>query len=100
MLDFNVSEQGENTVVDLGGRLDAITVEEFDEKIKPVAAGTSKLVLDLAKLEYISSAGLRSILVAGKIMDGNGGSLVIRNTPDEIMQVFQVTGLVPALTFE
>lgn len=59
----------------------------------------TELVFDFAELEYISSAGLRVILSAQKVMNRQG-SMIIRNVNENVMEVFEVTGFVDILTIE
>ena len=61
--------------------------------------GVTELSLDLAELEYISSAGLRVLLTAQKVMNRQG-SMVIHNVNDTVRDVFEVTGFVDILTIE
>lgn len=59
--------------------------------------GVTELVLDFAKLEYISSAGLRVLLATQKVMNKQG-SMVIKNVNEVIMDIFQITGFIDILT--
>ena len=90
---------GEELVVCVAGRLDTMTSPEFVKELKPAMEGMSEVVLDFKDLEYISSAGLRVLLSAQKVMMRQG-SLVIRNCSDEIMEIFEVTGFTDILTIE
>lgn len=84
--------------VSVVGRLDTITAPELSESISDLA-GIEKLILDLEKLEYVSSAGLRVILSAQKAMNSQG-SLVIKNVCEDVMEVFEMTGFSEILTIE
>ena len=99
MLNINKNSEGEKLTIRLGGRLDTTTSpmleKEYDESLK----GVKELVFDFAELEYISSAGLRVLLAAQKIMNKQG-SMVIANTSDEIKEIFDVTGFSDILTLE
>lgn len=90
---------GEELVVCVEGRLDTMTSPEFEKELKPAMEGMSEVILDFKDLEYISSAGLRVLLSAQKVMMRQG-SLVIRNCSDEIMEIFEVTGFTDILTIE
>ena len=81
------------------GRLDTMTAPELEAELKQDMEGITSLVLDMAELVYVSSAGLRVILGAQKQMSKQG-SMVIRNVNDTIMEVFEVTGFADILTIE
>ncbi len=96
---INKTQNGSELTIQLEGRLDTTTAPQLDEEIKAGLDGVEKLVFDLAKLEYISSAGLRVLLSAQKIMNKQG-SMVVRNVSEEINEIFEVTGFVDILTVE
>ena len=83
----------------LEGRLDTTTAPELEAELKLSIGDSSELNLDFAKLEYLSSAGLRVLLAAQKIMNKQG-KMVIRNVNDVISEVFEVTGFSDILTIE
>ncbi len=85
--------------VALEGRLDTTTAPQLEAELKQSIADNTELILDFAKLQYISSAGLRVLLAAQKVMSKQG-KMVIRNVNDVIMEVFEVTGFVDILTVE
>lgn len=85
--------------IDLEGRLDTTTAPQLESELKGSLEGITDLVLDMAKLQYISSAGLRVLLSAQKVMNKQG-NMVIRNASEEIMEIFEVTGFVDILTIE
>lgn len=82
--------------VTLGGRLDTHTYQELDRQLAPVlASAINSLVLDLAALEYISSAGVRSIFKARKALAARGGKVLVVNPQPQIQKVFDVVKAVP-----
>ena len=82
--------------VEIGGRLDTHTYSELDDRLPRVlAAKVKSLVLDLAKLDYISSAGVRSIFRARKLLAARGGTLVIANAQPQVQKVFDIVKAVP-----
>lgn len=85
--------------VAVGGRLDTTTAPQLETELKASLDGVTELVLDLVNLEYISSAGLRVLLAAQKIMNKQG-SMVVRNANDDIRDIFDVTGFADILTIE
>lgn len=92
------AEAGKLTLA-LEGRLDTGTAPQLEAELKSSLDGVTTLVLDFAGLEYISSAGLRVLLGAQKIMAKQGG-MVIRNVNEVISEVFEVTGFVDILNIE
>ena len=89
----------EELTITLGGRLDTVTAPSLEEELKASLEGIKKLVLDFGALEYISSAGLRVLLMAQKTMNKQG-SMVIRNVNETIAEVFEITGFADMLTIE
>lgn len=95
-----VKNRQENVLeVALEGRLDTVSAPEFEAVVKNELAGVTKLILDLAQLKYTSSAGLRTILLAQKAMNKQG-EMILRNVGEEVMDVFDMTGLTDLLTIE
>lgn len=89
----------DNAVLKIEGRLDTTTAPQLENEINKLLSETKNLILDMAKLEYISSAGLRVILSTQKKV-GKDGSLKIVSVCDPIMEVFEITGFVDILTIE
>lgn len=83
----------------LDGRLDTITAPQLETEIKESIDGAFSLVLDFEQLEYISSAGLRVLLSAQKIMNVQG-EMKITHVNEAVMDVFEVTGFTDVLTIE
>ena len=92
-------EDGKLTVA-LEGRLDTFTAPDLEEELDASLSGVTDVVLDLAGLEYISSAGLRVLLSTQKKMNAVEGSLVVRNINEIVKEVFEVTGFDEILTIE
>lgn len=90
---MNIMKKQENDtlVVALEGRLDTTTAPELDRELKASTNGVKTLTFDFAKLEYISSAGLRVLLSTQKIMNKQG-EMIIKNVNDTILEVFDITG--------
>ena len=96
---INKTQVGNTLTFKLEGRLDTTSAPDLDQEIKASIAGISELIFDFEALEYISSAGLRVLLSAQKIMN-NQGSMKILHVNDIVMEVFDVTGFVNLLTIE
>ncbi len=88
---FDVTD-GELTVA-LEGRLDALTAQSFEKELESAIDGVSSVIIDCEKLEYISSAGLRTILAAEQYMEENGYEDVkLKNANEAIMDILEETG--------
>ena len=83
----------------LSGRLDTTTAPELEEAINADIAGKTRLDLDFAGLDYLSSAGLRVLLAAQKTMNVQG-EMVLHNVNELVNEVFEVTGFIDILTIE
>ena len=81
------------------GRLDTTTAPELESTIDGCVDGIKELVLDCSELEYVSSAGLRVILKAQKLMNAQG-AMKLTNVNETIMEVFDITGFADILTIE
>lgn len=81
------------------GRLDTTTAPQLEAEFKANISGVETLILDFAELEYLSSAGLRVLLQAQKVMNKQG-EMVIRNVNETISEIFEVTGFADILTIE
>lgn len=85
--------------VALEGRLDTTTAPQFEGELRDALDGADKLELDFQNLEYISSAGLRVLLSAQKVMTKKGG-MTLRHVSEAIMEIFEVTGFVDILDID
>ena len=99
MLNISNAKNGNDLTFTLVGRLDTITAPAFEKEIRQNLKGIENLVIDLKDLEYISSAGLRVLLSAQKVMNRQG-DMVVRNVNDVVMDVFEVTGFIDILNIE
>ena len=90
---------GETATLVVVGRLDTQTAPELEKEVDSVVAGLKELTFDMSGLEYVSSAGLRVILKAQKIMNAQG-SMKLMGVNDSIMEVFDITGFLDILTIE
>lgn len=94
---INFNKDTDKLNISLEGRLDTITAPEFDDFLKSNLAGIKEVTLDLEKLVYISSAGLRVLLSLNKKMKS---SVTIYNVQELVMEVFEVTGFVDILVIK
>ena len=90
---------GTAAVLKIVGRMDMTTAPELETAINDCVAGINELILDCDELEYVSSAGLRVILKAQKLMNAQG-NMKLTHVNETIMEVFDITGFADILTIE
>ena len=83
----------------ISGRVDTTTAPALENELKDSYDSCESLILDFAQVEYISSAGLRVLLSAQKVMSKKGGMKLV-NVSQDIMEIFEVTGFTDILTIE
>ena len=98
---MQITKTNENNVltIALDGRLDTLTAPQLDAEIQGKLDGVKSLAFDFKKLDYISSAGLRILLMAQKVMNKQG-NMVVKNASSAIKEIFEVTGFCDILTIE
>lgn len=93
LVQISIREEKGYAVVAVGGRLDALTAPEFETRgVEWLLAGHIRLVMDFSSLEYVSSAGLRSVLVVLKKAKSVGGSVVLFGLSGVVKEVFAISG--------
>jgi len=91
---------GAAMTIALEGRLDTNTSPELEKELNKVLGDVNDLTFDLAELKYVSSAGLRVLLMAQKAMNAKKGKMLIKNSNADLMDIFDVTGFVDILNIE
>ena len=99
MLNINKEVNDKKLTISLEGRLDTVTSPMLESELKSDLDGVEDFVIDMEKLQYISSAGLRVLLSAQKVMNRQG-TMVVKNASDDIKEIFDVTGFSDILTIE
>ncbi|SFD08963.1 STAS domain-containing protein [Butyrivibrio sp. YAB3001] len=102
MSELNIEEKknGKELIVSLSGRIDTITSIHFSEVInEKTLQGITSLILEMKDVSYVSSAGLRVLILAQQIMDQQG-TMVIKNLSPDIKEVFDDVGFSDFMTFE
>jgi anti-anti-sigma factor len=96
MLTIDIRDERPLTrTVALEGRLDSATAAELDERLEPILASDVRtLVLDLSKLDFISSAGLASVFRAQKRMTDRGGTMLMVELQPQVKRVFEIVKMV------
>lgn len=99
-MEIEILKEETATVVMIKGRVDTVTAPELESQLSPFFSADKNLILDCSAMNYISSSGLRVILVAHKQLTGKGGKFVVRNLTQEVQTVFELTGFSRILTIE
>lgn len=98
-MNISTNKDGSRLTIRLDGRLDTTSAPQLEGVLRETLRGVTGLEMDFAGLAYISSAGLRVLLSAMKLMKKQG-SMVVRNVNDTVMEVFEITGFADMLTIE
>jgi len=92
-MEINTRKETNVRVVGLTGRMDAVTAPEFDRQFNAwLSEGENAFIINFSALEYISSAGLRSILSASKQLKANGGRSLFTGLTGPVKEVFELSG--------
>jgi len=98
-MNITTKADGGKLIIALEGRLDTTSAPKLEGVLKETLRGVTALEMDFEKLEYISSAGLRVLLAAMKVMKKQG-AMVVRHVNETVMEVFEITGFADLLTIE
>ena len=91
-MEVKFNKQDSSLTVAISGNIDTVTAPELDTKLQENLSGIKDLILDFAAVDYISSAGLRVILMANQQLEDADGTMTIKNANDEVRDVFEMTG--------
>ena len=100
MFEISAELNGDVNVIKLVGRLDAKTARDAEAAFAEATNDTANVVLDMSKLDYIASAGLRALKRLRSDTRAKQGSLICRGVQDNVMDVFEMTGFAAMLEFE
>ena len=96
---INKISDGEKLTLAIAGRLDTNSSPKLEAELRQSVDGVTELFFDFSEVEYISSAGLRVLLAAQKVMNRQG-SMKLIGVSEEVMEVFEITGFADMLTIE
>lgn len=100
-MEIKTSRSNQNLIISLTGRLDTMTSPQLEEEInRSDLDGIETVTLNLRELEYISSAGLRVVIMLYKNLEKLGGKLRLVNVNDMVMEIFSMTGMTDFLEIE
>ena len=96
-VEINTTIDGTSAIVAIVGNLTVATTPQLEAAFSDLPEEVADLTLDLAELDYVASAGLRVLVSQAKTMQRKSGTMRITNPNEEVMEVFDVTGLVDIL---
>jgi anti-anti-sigma factor len=90
---IDVGKEKNTKIVALKGRMDAVSAPDFEEKMGEWSdQGETSFIINLGEVDYMSSAGLRSILIVAKNLKQQDGKLIFVNLRDEVSKIFRISG--------
>ena len=98
MLNINKDLSGETLNIALEGLLDSKTAPDLEAVLEEHLPNLTEINFDFEKLDYLTSAGLRVLLIAQQEMDDKNGKMTLKNVSDDIMEIFDYTGFADILT--
>ncbi len=98
-MDIRKELTGDRLDMSVIGRLDTTTAPQLEAALRTAVNDVTELSFGFSELEYISSAGLRVLLAAQKVMNKQG-TMIIHNANSDLMDIFEVTGFVDVLCIE
>lgn len=100
-MEAKIIEREDEIIVTIGGRVDTVSAPELEAVVSPILETTvTTLVFDCHNMEYISSSGLRIVLIAHKRLAARGGKFILRNLTNEVRSVIDMTGFSRIITIE
>lgn len=92
-MDLQTRSENNAVVVTISGRLDAVTAPDYEKSIRElIDGGNICIVVDFEQLDYISSAGLRGLLLMAKLLNAKGGRACLANVKGNVRSVFDMCG--------
>ena len=100
-MEYSVEKKDNGVVVKLSGRLDAVTAPQFEKDAEEYyGTPANNLILEMAELDYVSSAGLRVILKIAKAFNSNSFDFSVCQVQDHVMEVFEMSGFEHFITIK
>ncbi len=92
-MEINIESIDGKTVVNLAGQIDSTASKEFEEELVGlIDKGTHTMIVNFLNVKFISSAGLRVLLLAGKKVKPYGGKVILSNLAKDVREVFDISG--------
>lgn len=98
MIDVNIENTDGITIVELLGELDSVSAPEVQQQVLPHIHDDSKILLDMTHVTYMSSAGLRILLMMYRNINENVGKIIMSGLNDDVREVMSITGFLDYFT--
>lgn len=98
-MEIKKKQTNDELMIEIMGKLDAKSSNELEKELNTSLEGIKELTMDLSQLKYVSSAGLRILIIAQKMMQ-NQGKMTIKNVTREVKAVLEMTGFINFLNIE
>ncbi|MDR0628584.1 MAG: STAS domain-containing protein [Treponema sp.] len=92
-MEVTKTKTGDTLILRINGKLSAATAEAFNAEVEEAIAESNHIEMDFTEVSYMASAGLRVLIAAQKKLNACDGALALRNVGEDILEVFEVTGL-------
>lgn len=100
-MDLQTRTENNATIIAISGRLDAVTAPEYEKRIREmIDSGTISFVVDFEQVDYISSAGLRALLLMTKLLNAKDGRVCLANVKGNVRSVFDMCGFCAVFKME
>ena len=100
-MDLQIKIENNVKVIAISGRLDAVTAPDYEKRIREmIDSGNSDFVVDFEQLDYISSAGLRALLLMAKLLKEKGRQVCLANVKGNVRSVFEISGFTKIFKIE
>ncbi len=91
-MDINIEKNGNVTIIELNGDLNANSTAKIQDQVLSATPPNSKVLLDMSNVKYMSSAGLRFLLLLSRQLGGQVGNIVLSGLREEVADVMSITG--------
>lgn len=91
-MDIDVERKNGTLIAQVAGRVDSANAREFEQALSNAIGDDSRVILDLGELSYISSSGLRVLLLVAKALRNKGAEFALCSLSDPIREVFEISG--------
>lgn len=99
-MEIKENRQDDRIILDISGRIDSTNSSQLQSAILLAFQKMNQIELDFMNVAYLSSAGLRALMIGQKTANANGKTMILRNVGELVMEVFEVTGFIDILTIE